>query len=189
MSRYIYQDHTKDGNGAVIPSMTVSVYEAGGTTAANVYIASSGGSAVNSVTSDSTDGSFSLWIDQSDYDYNQKFKITLSKTGFTSQTYDNLVILPLDPPEFETLADDATPSIKGFKNWITGGTTTITDFDDGFTGQQIRIFAEHSLTITDGTNIFLNGSSNFTMTDTDVLVLIQKSDGLWYEMSRGDNGA
>jgi hypothetical protein len=89
-----------------------------------------------------------------------------------------------------TLADDATPSISaGGKYWLTGGTTTITDIDDGITGQEITIIAEHSLSITDGTNIFLSGSVNFSMTATDTLTLVQKADGKWYEVSRGDNGA
>ena len=42
-------------------------------------------------------------------------------------------------------------------------------------------------TITDGTNIFLNGSANFNMVITDTLTLIQKADGKWYEISRSDN--
>jgi len=93
-------------------------------------------------------------------------------------------------PEIDTLADDATPSIAAGQNtWLTGGTTTITDFDDGVVGQTITIIAEHSITITDGTNIFLSGSGNFAMTATDTLTLIQKADGKWYEVARGDNGA
>lgn len=51
------------------------------------------------------------------------------------------------------------------------------------------LIAEHTLTITDGTNVFLNGSANFSMTTTDTLTVVQKADGLWYEVSRGDNGA
>ena len=92
-------------------------------------------------------------------------------------------------PKIGTLADDATPSVKFRDKWITGGTTTITDFDDGVEGQEITIFAEHAITITDGTNIFLSGSANFVMSDTDSLTLVQKADGLWYETGRGDNGA
>ena len=88
-----------------------------------------------------------------------------------------------------TLANDATPSVDAGLSFVTGGTTTITDFDDGITGQTIRVIAEHSLTITDGTNIFLSGSSNWAMTATDTLTLICKADGLWYEIARGDNGA
>ncbi len=88
------------------------------------------------------------------------------------------------------LANDATPSIiAGGDQWLTGGTTTITDVDDGHIRQIIIIIAEHSVTITDGTNIFLNGSANFDMTSTDTLTLIQKADRKWYEVGRGDNGA
>lgn len=88
-----------------------------------------------------------------------------------------------------TLANDATPSVKGGEKFLTGGTTTITDFDDGYAGQVIKIIAEHSVTITDGTNIFLDGSANWAMTATDTLTLICKADNKWYELSRGDNGA
>ena len=86
-----------------------------------------------------------------------------------------------------TLADDATPSILAGDRFITGGTTTITDFDDGFTGKIIYVISEHAITITDGTNIFLSGSTNFVMGSTDTLTLIQKVDGKWYELSRSDN--
>jgi parallel beta-helix repeat protein len=88
-----------------------------------------------------------------------------------------------------TLEDNATPSVDGYQKWLTGGTTTITDFDDGRTGDIIYIIAEHTITITDGTNIFLSGSANFEMTATDTLTLICKADNKWYELSRGDNGA
>lgn len=84
----------------------------------------------------------------------------------------------------EALADDATPTVQGAKKVKTGGTTTITDFDDGYTGQVIILVSEHAITITDGTNIFLNGSTNWTMAATDTLTLICKSDNLWYEIGR-----
>lgn len=88
-----------------------------------------------------------------------------------------------------TLANDATPSVLDGRLWTTGGTTTITDFDDGVTAQVITVIAEHSLTITDGTNIFLSGNTNWAMTSSDTLTLVCKADGLWYEVARGDNGA
>jgi len=87
---------------------------------------------------------------------------------------------------YETLADDATPSVKGGRLFLTGGTTGITDFDDGYTGQIITIIAEHAVSITDGTNIFLAGNA-YTMAATDTLTLIQKADGKWYELARSDN--
>ena len=86
-----------------------------------------------------------------------------------------------------TLANDATPSVYNGEVWLTGGGTTITDFDDGVTGQVIMVIAEHSLIITDGANIFLNGSANFSMAATDTLTLICKSDNKWYEIGRSAN--
>jgi hypothetical protein len=88
-----------------------------------------------------------------------------------------------------TLANEATPTVADGRSFLTGGTTTITDFDDGETGQIIHVLAAHSLIITDGTNIFLSGSTNWTMTATDTLTLICIANNTWYELSRGDNGA
>jgi hypothetical protein len=86
-----------------------------------------------------------------------------------------------------TLINDATPSVEGGRFFLTGGTTTVTDFDDGIEGQIITVMAAHVLTITDGTNIFLNGSANFTMAATDTLTLVCKTDNKWYEIGRSDN--
>jgi hypothetical protein len=93
--------------------------------------------------------------------------------------------------KINTLANNATPWVGYNGNtqnvYLTGGTTTITDFIDGVPGQEIKIISEHAITITDGTNIFLNGSTNFVMKATDALTLIQKADGKWYEMGRSVN--
>lgn len=93
MARYIYQGWTFDGMGKVIGGATVSVYLAGTTTVVDVYAAVSGGTAVNSVTSDTTDGSFLFYVDDGDYTTADRFKIVVSKTGFTSKTLDYLIIL------------------------------------------------------------------------------------------------
>ena len=88
------------------------------------------------------------------------------------------------------LANDATPSIVGLGDTVlTGGTTTITDLDDGYENRKITIIADHSLDITDGTNILLSGSTTWSMTATDTLTLVQKADGKWYETGRSDSGA
>ncbi len=87
----------------------------------------------------------------------------------------------------QTLTDTATPSVAGYKTWLTGGTTTITDLTGGFVGQEVIILSEHAITITDGTNIFLNASGDFVMASTDSLHLVQKTDGNWYEISRSVN--
>jgi hypothetical protein len=82
------------------------------------------------------------------------------------------------------LANDATPTVDGLSTFTTGGTTTITDFDDGVLGQTITILSEHAVTITDGTNIILNGSANFVMAAADSLTLVLKADNKWYETAR-----
>lgn len=95
----------------------------------------------------------------------------------------------LQYPEYTytTFADSATPSVGLSDKCITGGTTTITNILGGTVGQRITIHAAHSVTITDGTNIFLNGSANWSMNATDTLMLEMKTDGKWYEISRSDN--
>lgn len=93
MARYAYQGQFVDQAGNAVNSGTISVYLAGTTTAASVYTASSGGTAVNSVTSDSV-GKFLFYVDTGDYNVDQKFKIVLSKSGFLSKTYDEIIIFP-----------------------------------------------------------------------------------------------
>jgi len=89
--------------------------------------------------------------------------------------------------DIATLADDATPSVKDYSLFLTGGTTTITDFDDGLEGQVITVIARHQVTITDGPNIFLSGSANWTMEVTETLTLICQDGLKWYETGRGAN--
>lgn len=83
--------------------------------------------------------------------------------------------------------NSSTPTVLGGRNFVTSGAGTITDLDDGWTGQEVRIFSDHAVTITDGTNIFLNGSTNFVMAAGDSLTLVLKTDGNWYEVSRSVN--
>ncbi len=86
-----------------------------------------------------------------------------------------------------TLANNATPTVAGGRLYKTGGTTTITDFDDGLLGQELEILSAHAITITDGSNILLNGSANFVMASGDVLVLRMFNDQVWVETSRQVN--
>jgi len=103
MARYKYQGTFKDGNGAVVGAATTSnatdgvvyVYLAGTTTAASVYAASSGGTAVNSVETDDY-GYFYFWVDDSTYSSSQKFKISLTHADFETKTYDDIAIIPLN---------------------------------------------------------------------------------------------
>lgn len=99
----------------------------------------------------------------------------------------NISRLPAVQHYVTTLADDATPSVKDGTIFKTGGTTTITDFDDGVRGQTIQIRAGHSVTITDNANIVLSGGANFAMVSTDTLTLTMFDTGVWSEVSRSVN--
>ena len=93
MSRFKYQSYAQDGNGSIIISATVKVYLTGTSTAADVYTASSGGTAVNQVTSDSN-GKFYFWVDDGDYTGEQFFRVVISKTSFSPTTLDDIIVLP-----------------------------------------------------------------------------------------------
>jgi hypothetical protein len=111
--------------------------------------------------------------------------------GAGAVTLSSLALRPLpewwNSTNIPSLANEATPSVKQSSLWLTGGTTTVTDFDDGFTGQVITVVSEHAITITNGTNIFLDGDLDFVMAATDTLSLICKADNKWYESSRSIN--
>ncbi len=115
-------------------------------------------------------------------------RITLSGTLTNSIIHNNETgLLTMRGGAIGTFANSQTPDVRGKSNWLTGGTTTIIGLVGGVTGQIITIISEHTITITDGTYIFLAGSTNFTMNATDTLTLICKADGNWYELGRSDN--
>ncbi len=87
-----------------------------------------------------------------------------------------------------TLDDTGTPTVSAGNLFKTGGTTAITDFDDGLVGQTIKILGAHSITITDGAAIDLSGGSDYTMTATDTLTLTMYNNQVWVEEGRSVNG-
>jgi len=93
--RYIKQGIARNGVGTIVPDATISVYLAGTTTAASIYAASSGGTAVNSVTS-GDDGGFTFYVSRTDYEWDQLFKVVISKTGHDPSTWDYVSIFPYD---------------------------------------------------------------------------------------------
>lgn len=97
--------------------------------------------------------------------------------------------IPYTIPErgIVALTNTATPSVRRLRRGSSGGTTGITNFTDGAYGHEFTFFADHAVTITDGTNIFLNGSVNFSMNASDTLTLVRRADGKWYETGRSDN--
>ena len=94
MSRYIYQGTFQDGTGRALSGGTVTVYLAGTTTAATIYPAETGAADSDNTVTSSSDGTFEFWVDDTGgYTAAQRFKITLSKSGYTTQTWDNIAII------------------------------------------------------------------------------------------------
>ena len=87
----------------------------------------------------------------------------------------------------QTLANDATPSVDLLSTVKTGGTTTITDFDDGVVGQELLILSDHAVTITDNAAIILAGGVSYVMKASDTLTLRMINDQVWNEVSRSVN--
>ena len=112
--------------------------------------------------------------------------VVLTGTALPAPTGTNSIV-DLRSNGVATLANDATPSVAGGHLFETGGTTTITDFDDGLLGQELEILSAHAITITDGSNILLNGSVNFVMAAGDSLILRMFNDQVWEEVSRKTN--
>ncbi len=111
--RYLYQGTARDGNGRVITSATITVYLANSSTLASVYTTLAGATPVNSVGSSSTDGTFSFYHDRKDYDFDQLFKIAISRVGFTPLTLDYIKGEPI-----------LTSGMKG-KAVLVAGTVTV----------------------------------------------------------------
>lgn len=120
--RYAFKSVARDGAGNIITSATISVYLAGTTTAASVYEAYTGGTAVSSVTT-GTDGVFEFYIDDTDYAGTQQFKIVISKSNYSSITRDYLTIFDINAmlDTDGTLAadsDDLVPTQKAAKTYV-----------------------------------------------------------------------
>lgn len=82
---------------------------------------------------------------------------------------------------------DTTPSVRGLQQLVitNSGGTTITDFDDGYDGQEVTlIFTDANTTLTDGGNLALAGG--FTSTANDTLT-VRRSGSTWYEVRRSVN--
>jgi hypothetical protein len=72
---------------------------------------------------------------------------------------------------------DATPSVRDMHTVLSGGTTTITAFDDMDEGQVLIFLAGHSLTIQHSASIICSGGTDITLAANNV-VTFQKIGGV-----------
>jgi len=170
MARHIYQGSSEDQNGTIIPSATISVFLAGTATAASIYTASAGGSPVNSVTSDSN-GAFSFYVDDTDYISSQLFKITLTKTGFSSQTFDDIDII-----EHSSIIQDTSGNL-GIGGVTPVSALTLPQEDDAITP---------TLSFGDGdTGFYENADDSITFSSLGVARLHLTTDGFQANSATG----
>lgn len=113
---------------------------------------------------------------------------TLTATFFRRGALDETVAGRFVTSRVITLDDTGTPTVAGGNLFLTGGTTAITDFDDGVVGQVIEVLSAHTITITDGASLDLAAGANYSMTATDTLILQMFNDQVWVEMGRSVNG-
>ena len=109
MARYPYPSQggtTRNQEGAVVFGATVSVYLAGTTTPANIYTARSGGSPVHSIVSSTTDGTFVLYVDESDYLSSQLFDIVSTKSISSTASY-----IPVTMKSVQIIPDSVSSNI------------------------------------------------------------------------------
>src|SRR5574343_1146489 len=105
--RLKYTGLARSTGGAVLGSATVTIYLAGTTTPADVYEASSGGTSVNEVTTDSN-GRWTFYADTTDYAFTQEYKVVVTKDGYSSITLDNVFILRLQTNAAGVLTNDGS---------------------------------------------------------------------------------
>lgn len=95
MARFVRHGLWSDQSGNSVEDGQVTTFKANSTALATVYSSSGASTALSgSVTASGSDGNWLFWIDTTDYDISQRFKIQLSKVNFTSKTYDDIVIFP-----------------------------------------------------------------------------------------------
>lgn len=94
MARFHFWSIARNTAGHALSSGDVSVYLAGTSTDATVYDAETGGSSYSSApqVSIGSDGFFEFWVDSTDYEITQKFKVTIS-SGTASRIVDNIGIM------------------------------------------------------------------------------------------------
>jgi len=79
-----------------VPYADISIYLAGTDTPAVVYTSETGSYYISSAPQLNTNenGEFEFYVDDTDYDYTQKFKIVCSKPGYETKTWDYVSIFP-----------------------------------------------------------------------------------------------
>jgi len=172
---------TKDANGRVLEGVTVSVFLAGTTTPASIYAASSGGTAVNSVLSDSY-GAFVFYVDMADYTYPQAFDIVYSKSSnginWTTTTVYNVQIL--GPSTSNIVVNGGTSTANNITSFADTSGLNIEDSGIAKTDVSSAISLKHSQ------QHVITSTSDHTSTATSGRMLKADANGLPVDATNTD---
>ena len=131
MARHIFQHVFVDIHGNVVTEGTITVYDAGTSDLATIYESETGSQVSSSeLTSDSTKGTFEFWVDESDYVYNQRFKLILTKTSYTTQEYDDVGVF-ISPGNITSLGTVATGTWEATDIGVEHGGTGVSTLTSG----------------------------------------------------------
>lgn len=168
-------------SGAVSPGAKANFFLTGTTTRTDTFTDDALGTPhANPVIADAAGVFAAIYLDPK-IDY----KLTLDDTNDALIYTDDPVIDTLVRPTVTFTSGDATPTIAKSRTFITAGTTTITDFDDGKVGDTIHIEANSTITIFHNASILsLQGNASYNMLDGDTLALHMFVDQIWQEISR-----
>jgi hypothetical protein len=162
MARYSFQGTFRDGQGNIVEDGTVSVFLAGTTTAATIYTSDVIVASTSSVTSDEK-GYFIFYVDNTDYGTSQLFDITLSKTGYDSQTYSDISIFNVSTSNIVYLSSytslaDALSAIGTDEVTLILDTAGTVSVDTTFPATlQVKAWKTGILTIDSGKTLTING--------------------------------
>ncbi len=92
--------------------------------------------------------------------------------------------------DYTMTAGDATPSVAHKRILRTAGGTNITDFDDGYEGQELTVIwgGVSTITIEHGANIALANGANATLTAALASLSFIRVGTTWHEVSRRVTG-
>ncbi len=175
MARYIFQGTFRDGQGNVVSSGTITVHNAGTSTVSTIYIVDSGGSPVTSVSSDSN-GHFFFYIDSSDYGTNVKFDVTLSKDGYTSKTYEDIVIYGQGPTGETGPAGPDGPKITSVA-WSTNDMVFTLEDDSTVTLTNAKVDLKGDTGETGTSNDLINNLKPSVNASVNILDIFSKTGG------------
>jgi hypothetical protein len=91
--RYAFQGVLTDASGNVVATATLKVYDVGTSNYATIYAAKTGGAAIDQDASPiqtDGDGLWKFFVSDTDYPFLSEFKLTFTKSGFTTTTYDDV---------------------------------------------------------------------------------------------------